>query len=274
MEESILQSEAKPFLRWAGGKGWAVRHVLNIVRNLDYNNYHEPFLGGGAMFFALQPNVAFLSDVNPRLVQTYRTLKENQESVITALLNFPIGKEDYYTIRRTKFEHEFERAAQFIYLNQLCFNGLYRVNRKGEFNVPYGNRESHNFNLPNLRAVAQSLKNTEIYHRDFEASLVDVSPGDLVFLDPPYTVSHNTNGFIEYNEKLFSMADQERLSKFIAEVARRNAYFILTNAAHETIRDMFGSLGDIYEFSRPSLIAARNANRGRYAELFITNIQN
>ena len=225
------------------------------------------------MFFALQPNVAFLSDVNPRLVQTYRALKENQESVIHTLLNFPRGKEDYYAIRGTKFEHEFECAAQFIYLNQLCFNGLYRVNRKGEFNVPFGNRESHNFNLTNLRAVAQLLENINIHHRDFEASLVDVNAGDLVFLDPPYTVSQSANGFIEYNEKLFSMADQERLSKFIAEVDRRNAFFILTHAAHDAIRDMFGSHGEIYEFSRPSLIAARNSNRGMYAELFITNIQ-
>ena len=224
MEDSILKLRAKPFLRWAGGKGWAVRHVLNIVRNLDYNNYHEPFLGGGAMFFALQPNVAFLSDVNPRLVQTYRALRELGKC--HPYVEFSQRKEDYYAIRGTKFEHEFECAAQFIYLNQLCFNGLYRVNRKGEFNVPFGNRESHNFNLTNLRAVAQSLENINIHHRDFEASLVDVNAGDLVFLDPPYTVSQSANGFIEYNEKLFSMADQERLSKFIAEVDRRNAFFI------------------------------------------------
>ena len=225
------------------------------------------------MFFALQPNVAFLSDVNPRLVQTYRALRENPESVIHTLLNFPREKEDYYAIRGTKFEHEFECAAQFIYLNQLCFNGLFRLYRTGEFNAPLGNRESHNFNLTNLCAVAQSLENINIHHRDFEASLVDVNAGDLVFLDPPYTVSQSANGFIEYNEKLFSMADQERLSKFIAEVDRRNAFFILTNAAHDAIRDMFGSHGEIYEFSRPSLIAARNSNRGMYAELFITNIQ-
>ena len=273
MQKLISSSEVRPFLRWAGGKGWARRHVLDITQNLEFKSYHEPFLGGGAMFFAFRPNAAFLSDVNPRLVQTYRALRDNPENVIDTLLSFPKKKEAYYSIRKTTFKHEFESAAQFIYLNQLCFNGLYRVNRKGEFNVPFGNRENHEFNVPNLRAVSRSLKNVEIYDRDFEACLKDIGAGDLVFLDPPYTVSHNNNGFITYNEKLFSMSDQDRLSKFIGEVIRKNAFFILTNAAHDTIREMFGGHGKVHEFSRPSLIAARNANRGKFAELFITNIE-
>jgi DNA adenine methylase len=262
----------KPFLRWAGGKKWLLKELDKFVDMKNYNSYHEPFVGGGAVYFHLSPQIAKISDSNKELIETYEVIKNNPEEVINHIKSFERSKEFYYSIRNKKYSTESEEAARFIYLNQMSFNGLYRVNQKGEYNVPYGYRDKYQFDYDNLLRVSSLLKNTQITHQDFKESIANINSNDLVFLDPPYTVTHNTNGFIHYNKKLFSLEDQYNLSDAIKTIKSVGAYYILTNAAHQTIREIFDNGDKMYEIDRASLIGGKNAKRGNYAELILTNI--
>jgi len=263
----------KPFLRWAGGKTWLIKHLSNFLPKQGFNNYHEPFLGGGSVFFHLKPPKAYLSDLNKELIDTYEQVKTNVESVIVELSKFENNEKHYYDIRNENYSDEAKRAAKFIFLNQTSFNGIYRVNLKGVYNVPYGYRSTNYFNPENLRLVSNALSNVELFHADFNSTIDNINENDLVFLDPPYTVTHNNNGFIKYNKKLFDLDSQFALSKYIDEIKNKGAYYILTNAAHEQVEVIFKKDNDrSQELKRASLIGGKKAKRGRYAELIITNI--
>ena len=265
----------KPFLRWAGGKSWLIKHLNFIIGNQKFNNYFEPFLGGGAIFFYLSPpKIAYLSDLNSELIDTYIAIKESPEEVISYLKIYQNTAQDYYRIRQQHPTARAEIAARFIYLNQTSFNGLYRVNMKGEYNVPYGNRTKNFLEPEKLTAAANKLQNAVLKAGDFELIKDKISVGDLVFLDPPYTVSHNHNGFIKYNQKLFSLDDQYRLRRLIDYIKEKGAYYILTNAAHQTIFEIFHQESDnYYELSRASLIGGEKAARQNITEYIFTNIQ-
>jgi DNA adenine methylase len=265
----------EPFLRWAGGKTWLIKHLNTIISDQHFNNYFEPFLGGGVVFFALAPqNDSFLSDLNQELIDTYIAIKQYPQSVIAILEKYENSEVFYYHIRSHHPQTPSEAAARFIYLNQTSFNGLYRVNKKGEYNVPYGYRNKEFLERDKLFQVSRCLQNTTLVSGDFDACRAQIHEGDLVFLDPPYTVSHNNNGFIKYNQNLFSLEDQRRLSRFIDYIKEQGAYYILTNAAHQTINDIFTKENDIrYEFTRASLIGGTNAVRGQISEYIFTNIR-
>jgi DNA adenine methylase len=270
---STINNNTKPFLRWAGGKNWLVKHLNEILNIESFNNYHEPFLGGGSIFFNLQNDQkSYLSDLNSKLVNTYIEIRDNVEAVIEELKNYKNSKEFYYYVRNEKYNLSYKCAAQFIFLNQTSFNGIYRENLKGEYNVPYGYRKKNFFEPENLRLVSLKLANANIFTSDFESILENISQKDLVFLDPPYTVSHNKNGFIKYNKNLFSLDDQYRLKDFTDKINSKGAYYILTNAAHATIKEIFDSHNKLYEMSRASLIGGTNANRGIINEYLFTNI--
>ncbi|WP_316760042.1 Dam family site-specific DNA-(adenine-N6)-methyltransferase [Pedobacter aquatilis] len=261
----------KPFLRWAGGKTWLIKYLKNI-KKAKFNNYHEAFLGGAATYFYLQPTGhSYLSDLNGDLIETYQAIKDDASEVIKKLETFRNTEEDYYQIRSSDFETRFARAARFIYLNQTSFNGIYRVNLKGIYNVPFGFRTKNFLDRDNLVSAQNALKNTTLKQGDFYDILENVKTGDLVFLDPPYTVSHNLNGFIKYNEKIFSLEDQIRLSKLIDELKNIGAYYILTNAAHKTIETIFDKGDKQFEFNRASLIGGINSERGQTSEFVFTN---
>lgn len=263
----------KPFLRWAGGKTWLIKYLDSIIGKAKFSGYHEPFLGGGAIFWELQPQKRiFLSDLNSELINTYIAIKEHPNKLIRMLRQHKNTKEFYYEIRPKKFEDPIERAAQFIYLNQTSYNGLYRVNLKGQYNVPYGFRTKNFIEEEKLLWISDSLQNTAIKYGDFTCNQDEIRKGDLVFLDPPYTVSHNNNGFIKYNQTLFSIEDQYRLSNFIDYIKERKAFYILTNAAHYTILEIFNKNDRILELSRSSLIGGENAKRGKISEYIFTNI--
>nr|WP_319273521.1 Dam family site-specific DNA-(adenine-N6)-methyltransferase [uncultured Draconibacterium sp.] len=264
---------AKPFLRWAGGKTWLIKHFPLITNDRSFNNYHEPFLGGASIFFHLQPaNRAFLSDINPKLIETYNCIKDDVEKVISILKQFRNTEEDYYRIRGAKYGSEFKRAARFIYLNQTSYNGIYRENLRGEYNVPYGHRTKNFLDSENLMQVSRSLQKAEILKADFRTVLERINENDLVFLDPPYTVSHNKNGFIKYNKNLFSLEDQYKLKEVIDEINERGAFYILTNAAHSKIDEIFSYNNKKLELPRASLIGGANAKRGQITEFIFTNI--
>ena len=268
------ENQASPFLRWAGGKKWLTKYLMQIIGEQRFNNYHEPFLGGGAIFFAVNPSQnVYLSDANVELIQTYKVVRDKPQKVINKLLKYINTEEEYYQVRSTDGRGEIERAARFIYLNQTSYNGLYRVNRSGKYNVPYGFRKNVQVDPKKILAASTALQKVDIKHGDFTVNLESIREGDLVFLDPPYTVSHNNNGFIEYNRNLFSLDDQQRLSDFIDIIKRRNAYYILTNAAHEVIREIFFKENDrMLELNRNSLIGGKNSERKLITEYIFTNI--
>ena len=268
------QKIARPFLRWAGGKTWLVNFVLSLTKGLEINNYHEPFLGGGAIFFALQPNRSFLSDMNEELIRTYVAVREHPDKVVSTLRTFSNDSECYYQVRSTILEDDFYMAARFIFLNQTSFNGLYRVNKQGSYNVPYGNRIIDFIREDRLMALSELLHKANLQYGDFSICENNICKNDLVFIDPPYTVSHNKNGFIKYNQNLFSLEDQYRLSLFIDQIKSKDAFYILTNAAHKTIQEIFDKNDVVYTLNRHSTIGGNQAKRGHVDEYIFTNICN
>ena len=260
-----------PFLKWAGGKKWLVNRIKDGLDIKSYSSYHEPFVGGGAMLFYFQPKKAYISDTNEQLMLTYEVVRDNIQDVINIISGFGKGEEAYYRVRATVSEDPIFQAARFIYLNQMSFNGIYRVNLKGEFNVPWGKRMKYEFDYKNLYNVSKYLQRVRIQTMDFGESIKSVRRNALVFLDPPYTHSKIENGFIKYNKKLFTLEDQERLSEMIDKIKARGAYYILTNADHDVIKDIFDKNDRIIPIKRNSNIGGKNADRGQYEECIFTN---
>lgn len=261
------------FIRWAGGKSWLIPTVKKLISNTNIHNYHEPFLGGASIFFSLEiPNIAYLSDINEDLINAYIQIRDNPNKVFEILSQYPNTEEDYYRIRSLDPVANEEKAARFIFLNQTSYNGLYRVNKNGGYNVPYGFRTNWHYDQNRIIQACLKLKNARINCGDFEINKTQIHPNDLVFLDPPYTVSHNNNGFIEYNKNLFSLEDQRRLSNFIDYIKQHRSYYILTNAAHDTIRDIFEKGDRVIELVRNSLIGGKNSKRQKVSELIFTNL--
>lgn len=264
----------EPFLRWAGGKNWFVKYLHKYLPKDGFNTYHEPFLGGGSIFFSIQTKNSYLSDLNEDLIMTYTEIRDNVEEVIRELKRFKNTEDFYYNIRDVKkISTTAGNAAKFIFLNQTSFNGIYRVNLNGKYNVPYGFRTKDFFQPENLRLASNALKNAQIFASDFTKILSNIKEGDLVFLDPPYTVSHYNNGFIKYNSKLFSEEDQKKLSKLIYEIKKLGAFYIMTNADHAQVHEIFRDNGDNFNTEeRASLIGGKNSKRGLYKEAIYSNV--
>jgi len=231
-----------PFLKWPGGKRWIVTFLQKYIEPTKIDNYFEPFLGGGAVFFGFELNRSILSDKNEQLINTYKIVKENPDELICAIKKIDIDKNTYYKIRDTIFESEIDKAASFIYLNRLAFGGMYRVNQKGKFNVPFGG-DGRSTNLlwekDIIKLASKKLLNTELHTRDFNDSLSIAKKGDLVFCDPPYTVCHNANGFQRYNENIFGWKDQIKLAQACLSASEKGVKIIVSNAAHESIKNLY-----------------------------------
>ena len=262
----------EPFLKWPGGKRWlASRHRSLFPKT--YARYFEPFLGGGAVFFSLAPHRALLSDTNRELTNTYRCIKEEWSTIERRLakLQAQHSPELYYQIRDRQPSDPVERAVRFVYLNRTCFNGIYRVNREGMFNVPIGTKDAVSFSKGYLEQVADTLRTTVITDDDFERSIGKAGKKDFVFVDPPYTVMHNNNGFVKYNAKLFSWPDQARLAKAIMAASRRGAMVMISNADHPTVRALYDGFGTHRSLTRHSILAGDSCFRRSATELLITN---
>jgi DNA adenine methylase len=273
MENNFREQKAKPFLRWAGGKNWLVKQLDEFVKIHSFNEYHEPFIGGGAIFFHFGPkNISYLNDLNSELIDAYLCVKEDVYGVIDELTKFENTEKCYYQVRAANYKKLVKKTARFIFLNQTSFNGIYRVNLNGEYNVPYGYRKKDFLDRETLLSASRRLQNANFSTGDFFHCINNVKENDLVFLDPPYTITHNNNGFFKYNAKLFSKDDQYRLSKMIDEIKNRNAYYILTNAAHDIVKEIFHKNDQMFELKRASLIGGKNALRSKYSELIVTNI--
>lgn len=263
-----------PFLRWAGGKRWLVSFVEELTSTAQIRDYHEPFVGGAAVFFGIDfGGRAHLSDLNSDLIETYAAVQASPDDVWDRLRGYRNTEEDYYAARASRPRKPANRAARFIFLNHTSFNGLYRVNLRGEYNVPYGYKPSDNRpTVEHLRAASARLKSATLAVADFSAALENVKEGDLVFLDPPYTVAHNSNGFVKYNDRLFLFTDQQRLSVLIDHIRDRGAYYVMTNAAHASIANLFEKGDRRVETSRKNNVGGRSAARGRATEYLFTNL--
>lgn len=266
----VDQNVVSPFIKWAGGKRWLINSYGSIFPGFS-GRYIEPFLGGGAVFFHLSPQEALISDANEWLIGTYKAIRDGWCSVEGYLMLHQVrhSEQYYYHVRSLKFTDRFQRAAQFLYLNRTCWNGLFRVNLKGEFNVPIGTKSSV-LMQDNFKVIAARLKKAEILCSDFEKIIDRAEEGDFVFADPPYTVKHNNNGFVKYNEKIFSWEDQERLCLALSRAKSRGALILATNADHQSIHELYGGAFEVVSASRSSVISGRSAFRGATTELLIT----
>lgn len=267
------RQRVKPFLKWAGGKRWLVSDHRTVFPK-SYNRYFEPFLGSGAVFFGLCPSHAYLSDANHGLIETYYAIRDDWRLVWERLLwhRQRHSKEHYYRIRTSKPRTAASRAARFIYLNRTCFNGLYRVNRQGVFNVPKGTKDTVTFPDDDFSTVANALRSAHLVCGDFEEVLYEAGAGDFVYVDPPYTVQHNQNNFIKYNERLFCWEDQERLAAAVGEVSRRGALVLVSNADSPSIKRLYSAAEWNYAvLRRHSVLAAVVCKRQITTELAIAN---
>lgn len=260
-----------PFLKWAGGKRWLVSRHRNVFPN-KYTRYIEPFLGSGAVFFELMPACGIIADKNKALIDVYRAIKADWAEVANLLYAHQIkhNKEYYYHIRGTEAVSMPEKAARFIYLNRTCWNGLYRVNKDGKFNVPIGTKTKVISDKDDFSSVAEALKNVDLVHSDFENVISFAKKDDFVFIDPPYTVKHNNNGFIKYNQSLFSWDDQIRLRDAALRAIQRGAQVLITNAAHDSVEQLYAdNIFTISKFTRHSVLAGNVKDRKPCEELII-----
>lgn len=265
---------ASPFLKWAGGKRWlADSRRLPIPET--YNRYIEPFVGGGAVFFHLRPSDAILSDINEELIELYRVMRDEPNKLFAELERHQAShsKDHYYSVRESSPEQRIAKAARTLYLNRTCWNGLYRVNLRGDFNVPIGTKDTVIFEGEDFSVFSEALQNAEIFVTDFEASVNRAEEGDFLFIDPPYTVKHNFNGFLKYNERIFSWADQIRLRDSLSRAIQRGAAVVVTNADHASVRELYEGLCDYQQLDRFSVLSGTSLHRGKTTEaLFVANL--
>ena len=274
-----IADKPKPFIQWIGGKREMIPQYEEFIPT-DFNNYYEPFMGGGAMFFHLQPSVAILSDNNKELIKTYEGVRDNPEEVIQILKNLRSrhSKELYLTVRSIDrevniFEEltNFEIAARMIYLNQTCFNGVYRVNKKGQFNVPIGSSLNRLICDENtIRNASSILKKITIKEGDFETTLSTAKRGDLVYFDPPYYPISIHSNFTRYTKEKFYQEDQVRLKKMIDKLNKIGCKIMLSNSDCEFIRDLYKEY-NLHTVYSGRLLNCKSERRGKVSELLITN---
>jgi len=274
VEFSSLSSSSSiaPFLRWAGGKRWLTSRYSRLFPE-SFDCYLEPFLGSASVYFHLQPLEAILSDLNQELIDSYKAIRDDWQTVYALLKAHSDShcSEYYYQVRATIPDSLEAKAARFIYLNRTCWNGLYRVNSSGKFNVPIGTKKRALLDSDNFELLSKYFEKVSFLSDDFEVVINLAKKGDFIFADPPYTVKHNLNGFIGYNEKIFHWDDQVRLSECLKRASSRGCLVMLTNANHASVKELYVDDFQILELSRNSNIAGMPSNRGVYEEIIVRN---
>lgn len=269
-----------PFVKWAGGK----RQLLAQIRERmprEYNRYYEPFIGGGAVVFDLLPENALINDINEALINAYVQIRENVDSFLDNINRIDSaigedGKDYYYSMRNLynmkleKMEYDIELAALFVFLNKHCFNGLYRVNSKGLFNVPYNNSTSMSCDEESIRMTSDYLKRVTISTGDFEYACRNAGIGDFVFLDSPYAPLNPTS-FESYTKEGFTLESHERLARLYDELTERGCYCMLTNHNTELIEQLYGNKGYTISVVNVKRMINSDANNRKGQEVIICN---
>jgi DNA adenine methylase len=262
---------AKPFLKWTGGKQWLAPALAPHITIAKGKAYFEPFLGGGSMFFNVRPKRSLLSDANGELVNCYRAVRDNAEAVIDGLFRLKSDRATFDKIKRSSPRSRAGRAVRFIYLNKTAFNGIWRVNRDGVFNVPFGQYGNPMICAESrLRAASLALSNAILRTWDFEYTASLARRGDTVYFDPPYVTGHINNGFRKYNKRLFSWDDQERLADVATDLAGRGVNVFVSNASHVDVLRLYRPF-HIVLLDRASLIGGGMDYRGRVTEALISS---
>ena len=269
-----------PFLKWAGGK----RQLLNQIKERmpkEYNDYYEPFIGGGAVLFELQPEKATINDINTSLINVYRQVKDNTEEFIK-LVNkldsemWEDGKEYYLDIREKyndkllKKEYDLELAALFTFMNKHCFNGLYRVNKKGLFNVPYNKSRRTSIEEDAVRETAKYLKTVNILEGDFEEACKGAKKGDFIFFDSPYAPLNPTS-FEAYTKEGFDVESHKRLAQLYDKLTERGCYCMLTNHNTEFINELYSNKGYRIDVVSVKRMINSDASNRKGEEVIICN---
>lgn len=270
-----------PVVKWVGGKRQLMNEIMPLLPK-RITSYCEPFLGGGAVLFSLQPANAIVNDINSDLIAVYEVIRDDVELLISELQKHKNTSEYFYDMRDMDRDEEkyqsmtkVERASRILYLNKTCYNGLFRVNQSGQFNSPFGHYKNPNIvNAPVLRAVSKyfASHNIAFYNEDFEITLERVRKGGFVYLDPPYDPISDTANFTGYNRGGFDRTDQERLKQCCDELTRRGVRFMLSNSATDFIRGLYRE----YNISIAHAKRAINSNaskRGAIEEVIIRNYE-
>lgn len=282
MAKIIEEKIPQPFLKWAGGKRQLLPEIRKYIPE-TFHTYYEPFVGAGAVLFDLQPQKAVINDINAELVNVYYAIKDNVNELIEDLKKHENDKDYFYDIRNLDRTTEYgklsrvKKASRIIYLNKTCFNGLFRVNSRGQFNVPFGKYKNPQIvNEGVLRAVHDYLSSAEIDIKniDFVSAVASATKGDFVYFDPPYDPVSETSSFTSYSLNGFKKEDQIRLRDLCVELDQRGVNFLLSNSATDFIIDIYSEKGFIVE----TVSATRNINsvaskRGKIAEVLIRNYE-
>ena len=268
----------RPFLQWAGGK----RYLLPKIRDMlpRFTIYHEPFLGAGAILLSLQPKKAVVNDLNKELINVYAVIKEDVEKLIKELVKHENSSDYFYKLRSldrdaSKYAKlsKLKKASRTIFLNKTCFNGLFRVNKKGQFNTPFGRHKNPDFiNLEVLRAVSKYLNNNEIHilNRDYTKSSKYIKKGHFVYFDPPYDPVSDTSSFTSYNLKGFGKDDQIKLKRYCDKLNKKGVKFIQSNSATPFIKELYQDY-NIKIVNVPRSINCIASKRGKIEEVLIYN---
>lgn len=271
-----LKSETYPIVKWVGGKR---QLMFELIKNIpkSYNRYFEPFIGGGALFFELQPEQAYISDMNEELINLYSVVRDNVYELIKDLSKHEVSKEYFLEIRNIDRTEQYtelsdvERASRFIYLNRTCFNGMYRVNSQGQFNVPFGHYKNPRIiDENNLLNCSELLKKTEIKCADFSEILTKVKKGDLVYFDPPYVPLNETSSFTSYTKDGFDINMQFKLRDVCDELDNKGVKFMLSNSDTKLVNKLYVN----YEIKKVFASRQINANadgRGKITEVLVRN---
>lgn len=263
--------KAKPFIKWVGGKRQLLRELRARISS-TFGTYHEPFVGGGALFFDLEPSRAILSDTNERLVRTYRAIRDDVERVISTLETMPHDRDLYMQLRNARVDEweDYQVASWFIRMNRSGYNGLYRVSLSGKYNVPFCEQRSpKNADPDNLRACSKALQGIDIRHEHFASTLSRVEPNDLVYFDPPYVPLSASSSFTSYTSDGFDIAEQVKLRDVARELKRRGAFVLLSNSSAPLVSDLYGKHFAIEQIEAGRAINCDGAKRGKILETLI-----
>ncbi|MFC3928563.1 DNA adenine methylase [Streptococcus caprae] len=274
------QSTLQPFTKWTGGK----RQLLPVIKSLmpdDYNNYFEPFIGGGAVFFDLIPKKATINDFNSELINCYHQIKDNPEKLIELLTEHQKNnsKEYYLELRSADRDDRIndmtntERAARIMYMLRVDFNGLYRVNSKNQFNVPYGRYKNPKIvDSELILSISSYLNNNDIciLNGDFEEAIKNVQAGDFVYFDPPYIPLSETSAFTSYTHEGFSYEEQVRLRNVFKRLDKKGAYVMLSNSSSPLVEELYEGF-NIHKVNAIRTNGARASSRGKISEIIVTN---
>ena len=269
----------QPILKWAGGKRNLITDILKLLpSNYKSLHYHEPFFGGGAVFFRIKPESGSINDVNSRLMTFYRVVRDHPEELISQALKYDYEKETFYELR-DRFNQpdvpDLERAAILLYLNKTSFNGLYRVNSKGEYNVPRGQFKSPRVvHEKRIRSASLALQSVDVRNEDFSYIRDYAKKGELCYFDPPYHPVNGTSNFTSYAVNGFDLGEQKRLRDVCLELDNKGVYWVLSNSFAAPVRELYTDIDGVAVevVEAPRFISSKVSTRGLTKEILVTNI--